>query len=305
MTSSARHHILVFGREGQVATELRQASLPKGWSLEALGRSSLDITCAPAVEKAVAAIGPTVVVNAAAYTAVDRAESEPEQAFAVNRDGTLHIAQACTKAGIPLIHLSTDYVFDGRLADRAYREDDPVNPLGVYGVSKEAGERAVRENAPAHVIMRTAWVYSAHGQNFLKTMLRLGQERPEFRIVDDQRGCPTSAADIAAAVIEVSRHLAAGRTDCFGTFHYCGTGATTWFGFASEIFALAAARGINPPCLHPITTADYPLPATRPANSVLECTRMRSLYGISAPDWRESLKRCLDQVLDARIGEAA
>ena len=287
--------ILVFGRNGQVASELRRAPWPPGFSVECRDRAQVDITRPDDVRRAVAGSGAAVVVNAAAYTGVDQAESEPESAFAVNRDGAAHVAEASAKAGAALVHISTDYVFDGR-KDGAYLEDDLVHPLSVYGASKEAGERAVREALARHVILRTAWVYSPHGGNFVKTMLRLGSERDELNIVDDQRGCPTAAADIAGAIVGVVTWLAAGKTDGFGTFHFCGAGATTWYGFAGAIFELAAAHGAKVPRVNPITTADFPTPASRPKNSVLDCTRIGRVYGIEPRPWRDGLAECIDEL---------
>ncbi|MGQ3031182.1 MAG: dTDP-4-dehydrorhamnose reductase, partial [Ferrovibrionaceae bacterium] len=243
----------------------------------------------------VAAMKPGVVVNAAAYTAVDKAESDADQAFLVNRDGPAALARAAAAVGAPLIHVSTDYVFDGT-KDGAYTEDDPVAPVSVYGRSKEAGERAVREAAERHVILRTAWVYSPFGNNFVKTMLRLGAEREELRVVADQRGCPTAAADIAAAIVRL-----AGADHGWGTYHYSGAGPTTWHGFAEAIFAGAAARGAKVPArVTAIGTADYPTPAVRPANSVLDCSRIDRVHGIVARNWREALEDCLDALIGPR-----
>ena len=294
MTAHCR--ILVFGRAGQVATELRRAAWPQGFAVECLGRPEVDIMRAGDVRRAVSGAGVAVGVNAAAYTAVDQAESDWEAAFAVNRDGPAYLAEAVASANVPLIHISTDYVFDGE-KEGAYVEDDPVNPLSVYGASKEAGERKVRESLAAHVILRTAWVYSPHGHNFVKTMLRLGRERDELGVVDDQRGCPTAAADIARAIVGIATQIAAGKTDGFGTFHFCGAGATTWYGFARAIFELAAARCAKTPRVKPVTTADYPTPAARPKNSVLDCSRIRRVYGMEPRPWRDCLIECIDELL--------
>ncbi len=293
MTASAK--ILVFGRAGQLATELRRADWPKGFAVECLGRDAVDIARADSVQIAVVGSDAAVVVNAAAYTAVDKAESEREIAFGTNRDGPAHLAQACAEAGVPLIHISTDYVFGGE-KDGAYVEDDPVNPICVYGASKEAGEREVRERLAAHVIVRTAWVYSPHGHNFVKTMLRLGREGDEIGIVDDQRGCPTAASDTARAIVGIATQLAAGKADGFGTVHFCGAGPTTWYGFARAIFELAAAHAAKTPRLRPITTADYSTPARRPRNSVLDCCRIRRVYGIEPRPWGDCLAECLDEL---------
>lgn len=289
--------ILVFGHDGQVAHALRTLSWP-GVAVTALGRAGADITDADAVRRAVDAVRPDIAVNTAAYTAVDRAETEPEPAFAVNRDGAGHIAAACAAAGVPLIHYSTDYVFDGA-KDGPWREDDPIAPLGVYGASKAAGEEAVRAAGPRHVILRTAWVFSAHGNNFVRTMLRLGAERDRLGIVADQRGCPTAAADLAAAAVTAARHVLA-TGEGWGTYHCCGAPPTTWHGFAEAIFEeRRLLTGLAPPRLDAIATADYPTPARRPANSVLDTTRFATRFGMPAPAWRDALRQVVRQLLAA------
>jgi dTDP-4-dehydrorhamnose reductase len=283
--------ILVIGRSGQLARALAEATWPAGIALASLSRAEIDLARPAGVAAAVAAEKPDLVINAAAYTAVDKAESEPELAFAVNRDGPAALAEACLALGAPLIHVSTDYVFDG--AKRGpYVEEDPVHPVSVYGASKEAGESAIRARLPAHVILRTAWVYAPQGQNFVRTMLRLGRERPEIRVVDDQVGCPTAAAELARAVAAAALGLLAGGRG-YGTFHFCGAGETSWFGFAQAIFELA---GGPRPRLVPIPTAGYPTPARRPANSVLDSAKFARLYGVTARPWRESLARCLKDI---------
>lgn len=288
--------ILVIGRTGQLAGALAAASWPAAIALVPRGRAEIDLAQPARVAAAVAAEKPALVINAAAYTAVDKAESEPDLAFAVNRDGPAALAEACRALGAPLIHVSTDYVFDGAKRG-AYVEEDPVNPVSVYGASKQAGESAIRARLPAHVILRTAWVYAPQGQNFVRTMLRLGRERPELRVVDDQTGCPTSAAELARAVQAAALRLLAGGRD-HGTFHFCGAGQTSWFGFAEAIFDLA---GGPRPRLTPIPTSGYPTPARRPANSVLDSARFARLYGVTARPWRESLARCLKDI--AALGQ--
>jgi dTDP-4-dehydrorhamnose reductase len=279
--------LLLCGAGGQVGTELRRLDWPTGWEIVATDRPVLDIADRGAVEAAVARERPGIVINAAAYTAVDRAESEAAAAWAGNCDGPANLAGACRGAGIPLIHISTDYVFDGS-KQGPYVEDDPVRPLGVYGESKEAGERAVRDGLPEHVMLRTAWIYSAHGHNFVKTMLRLAETHPSLRVVADQRGSPTSAADIAAAIAAVGARVAAG-TAAWGTYHFAGAGEVSWHGFAEAIFAAAAPWRGAPPPVTPIATADYPTPARRPANSVLDCRRIIADYGIVPRPWQEAL----------------
>ena len=291
--------LLVFGKTGQVGHELLRIREP-GVTMLGLGRAEVDLERPADVARAVREAGCDIVVNAAAHTAVDQAESEPESAFAINRDAPGAMAAACAERGIPLIHISTDYVFDGGKAG-AYTEDDPVNPMGVYGASKEAGERAVREALTRHVILRTSWVFSAHGRNFVKTMLRLGADRPELRIVADQHGCPTAAADIAAAVVAVARRLDAGGDGLYGTYHYSGAGRTTWHGFASAVFDLRREiAGTEPPVLHAITTADFPTPAKRPANSELNCSKIAQRLGVEAADWRGSLAKVMRELLETQ-----
>ena len=283
--------VLVVGRRGQVARALAEAGWPEGVSLSCFGRDEIDLAAPTSVARAIARRAPDLVVNAAAYTAVDRAESEPEAAFAVNRDGPAALAEACAGLGVPLIHLSTDYVFDGG-KEGAYVEDDPVNPLCVYGASKAAGEQAVRRILPAHVILRSAWVYAPEGRNFVRTMLRLARDSDEIRVVDDQRGCPTAASEIARAIVAISGRLLAG-SGAFGTFHFCGTGSTSWHGFAQAIFEFSQGPRPN---LVPIPTSAYPTPARRPANSVLDGAEIRRLYGVAGRPWRESLARCLVEI---------
>ncbi|HMG50546.1 MAG TPA: dTDP-4-dehydrorhamnose reductase [Inquilinus sp.] len=279
--------LVVFGAGGQVGRELATLATARGLAVRARARSEVDITDAAAVAEAVR--GADFVANCAAYTAVDKAEAERDQAFAVNATAPGVIARACAEAGAALVHISTDYVFPGD-GDRPWREDDPIAPLSVYGESKAAGEAAVRAALPRHIILRTSWVFAAHGSNFVRTMLRLGAERPELRIVADQRGGPTAAADIAAAILAVrDRALAPGFSD-WGTFHYSGAPATTWYEFAAAIFA---AQGGGGPKLHPIATSDYPTPARRPANSVMDCGRIARVFGVAQPDWRQSLAAML------------
>ena len=293
---SRARRLLVFGSGGQVGQALLQTALPPGLNVTGFDHLGIDITDAKQVEAAIAEGGGDLVVNAAAYTAVDRAESEPQAAFAVNRDGPAHLAAACARHGLPLIHLSTDYVFNGRRSG-AWREDDATAPLGVYGASKLAGEQAVRARLSQHVIIRTSWVYSATGQNFVKTMLRLGGQRSELRVVADQRGCPTAASDIAQAIVVVAQSLlVAPATARYGTYHYCGRGETTWYHFAVTIFGLAHVyRGTSPKVV-PIDTSDYPTPARRPANSVLDCTRIEHDYLIERPLWPDSLAQIIAEL---------
>lgn len=287
--------VLVAGREGQVARALLARLTPEGHAVTALEPPELDLTSRESIAAALAGTRPDLVVNAAAYTAVDRAEDQPDLAYAVNRDGAARLAEAAAARGAPFIHFSTDYVFDGRKG-APYTEGDAPSPLGVYGRSKEEGERAVLAANPRSVILRTAWVCSPDGANFVKTMLRLAAERDELRVVADQHGAPTFAADLADAVARIApRLLAAPAGDpAFGLFHLSGHPHTTWHGFTAAILEEAAARGHRHPRLTAIATADYPTRATRPADGRLDCSRIARVHGITPPDWRASLARCLD-----------
>ncbi|QEX21588.1 NAD(P)-dependent oxidoreductase [Hypericibacter adhaerens] len=293
------HHILVAGRSGQIARELARAALPGGFTLECRGRESLDLMDPARTARLVAESGADIVINAAAYTAVDKAESESDLAFRLNRDGAAALAEGAAARGAALLHISTDYVFDGT-KPTPYDEEDPVNPISVYGASKEAGERAVRERIDRHVILRTAWVYSPFGEgSFVRTMMRLGAERPELRIIDDQHGSPTAATDVAQALVAVAAALIAGKADGYGTFHFCNAGSTTRFGQAEAIFAWLARRGRTVPRVTPIPSSAYPMPARRPANSVLDCGRIGRVYGILPRDWHEALEECMAEIVAA------
>lgn len=292
--------VLVTGAGGQVAWELARRAAVAKLSIKALGIGELDITDTKAVHAAVTAAAPKVVINGAAYTAVDKAESEKELAFAVNRDGAGHLAAACSARDIPLVHISTDYVFDGG-STVPYLENDATGPLGVYGESKLAGEAAVRASLDRHLIIRTAWVYGVHGHNFVKTMLRLGAERDILRVVADQRGAPTFAGDLADALLVLSRRLINDDlpAQAYGTFHYTGGGTVTWHGFAERIFDIAAPKLGRRPKVDAITTAEYPTPAKRPANSVLDCGKIAHVHGIIQRPWESALQDMLAETLAA------
>lgn len=296
--------VLVVGRQGQLATELRARLPAAGHEAVALQPPALDLTRPASIAAALAEVRPEAVINAAAYTAVDRAEDEAETAFAVNAAGPGLLGEAAAQAGgIPVLHLSTDYVFDGTKG-APYTEDDPPSPLGVYGPTKLEGERRLHAANPRSLTLRTAWVCSPHGANFVKTMLRLGAEREEVRVVADQHGGPTFADDLADAVIALLPRLAAAPAGdpAFGVFHFTGQPHTTWHGFAAAIFAGAAARGRRVPRLVPITTAEYPTRARRPADGRLDCGRARAVLGLAAPDWRAGLERCLDALIGPMQG---
>ncbi len=291
--------ILVIGAKGQLGWELCRRGEKQGFDMVALDLPEFDITDFFTVKEKVSQAGISLVINAAAYTAVDQAESEPELAFAVNRDGPAYLASSCAKAGIPLIHISTDYVFDGDKKG-PYLATDPVSPLGVYGRSKAEGEMEVRDHSQEHIIIRTAWLYGIHGHNFVKTMLRLGKEREVLKVVADQYGCPTYAADLAEAILEIAAQIGKGCDIIWGTYHYCGRGVTTWHGFAEKIFDLARERhSLMVKKVVPITTDQYPTPAKRPANSVLDCSLITKHFGISPKPWAESLARMIELVVSA------
>lgn len=292
--------ILVTGFRGQVASALAEEGSASGHEIMHLGRPELDMANPADPEALIAMVRPDVIINAAAYTAVDRAESEPDLAMAINAHAAGRLAVAAARLDLPLIQLSTDYVFDGTRAT-PYLESDPTGPLGAYGRSKLAGEQAVAASHPRHVILRTAWVYAHGGTNFVRTMRRLAGERPELRVVGDQLGCPTYATDLARVILAMAGRLPDSRagSEAFGVFHAAGSGETSWAGFARAIVRHEAARGAPAPPVVPIPSADYPTPARRPANSRLDCSKLARIYGIRLPHWEDGLSRCL-----ARLDEA-
>lgn len=286
--------LAIVGAKGQVGWELVRRAPMFGHEVLAWDVDELDITDAAAVDRTLATSGADAVINAAAYTAVDRAEQEPTLAFAVNHDGPVHLATACARLNIPLLHISTDYVFDGTKTN-PYTEDDPAAPLGVYGQSKWEGDEAVRRLLPRHLILRVSWVFGIHGHNFVKTILRLAREREELRVVADQHGCPTYAGDIADVLLELAGRVGEiDANDTWGVYHYCGEPATTWHGFASAIVERAELdEKLKVRTVTVITTADYPTPAARPANSVLDCARLTARFSIHPASWREGLATML------------
>lgn len=290
--------VVVTGKSGQVAMALLECAAIRGIDAVGIGRPALELTDIGSIGRALEASGADVIVSAAAHTAVDRAESEPELAHAINAEAAGEIARTAARMDVPLIHLSTDYVFDGSKAT-LYVEDDRTAPLGVYGQSKLAGEEAVRAAGGNHVILRTAWVYSPFGSNFVKSMLRLAETRPVLRVVSDQRGAPTSALDIADSVLTIAAALLAepGKAELRGTFHLTGSGEASWAEFAAEIFRISAARGGPAAEVEPIPSSEYPTPAARPANSRLSLARLKAAYGIVMPDWRTSTEVVVKRLL--------
>ncbi|WP_230483991.1 dTDP-4-dehydrorhamnose reductase [Sphingomonas sp. Leaf21] len=298
MTADTPRTILVTGAGGQLGTELQRCAWPQGYEIVAIDHDMLDLRDSAAIAAIVASRPWAAVINGAAYTAVDKAESDVVTAWAVNAMAPAAFGEACVKAGIPLIQVSTDYVFAGD-KQGAWEVNDPVAPLGVYGASKLGGELAVRTSGARHAIVRTAWVVSAHGHNFIKTMLRLAESRDTLSVVADQHGSPTSAADLANALMTIALRLIEDETAPTGTFHFSNAGAISWADFATEIFYQSAARGGPSADVVPIPSRDYPTPAARPANSLLSHSAIRDAYGIAPRDWRAALSDILNELIGA------
>ena len=291
--------LLVTGSKGQLVTALLERSAADGIDIVPLGRPQLDLAEPATIGPAIAATKPDAIISAAAYTAVDKAQSERELAFAVNATGAGAVAAAAAQLDVPVIHISTDYVFNGA-SPRPYRETDATAPLGIYGASKLAGEQAVAVATPNHAILRTAWVYSPFGANFLKTMLRLAAERPEINVVNDQLGNPTAALDLADAILRVAGNLLANSDPALrGVFHCAGTGEASWADFATAIMATSRSLGGPFANIHPIPTSAYPTPAPRPANSRLDCGKLRATHGVVMPTWQHSTEQTVRRLLGA------
>jgi dTDP-4-dehydrorhamnose reductase len=288
-----RDRWLVTGGSGQLGGSIAEIANATGYDWIYPPRSELDLSDPSSITSAMNAHRPDGVINCAAYTAVDKAESEPELAFKVNAIAPKILAEECAKRAIPIIHVSTDYVFDGRKTE-PYVEDDPIGPLGVYGTSKEQGESAVRLSGAQHAIVRTAWLLNPTGSNFLTTMLRLGNDREELRIVSDQLGCPTSVKDLANALILIAQQL----DDKSGTWHFVNSGSATWYELAAHIFKKVAARKDHVPILTPISTSEYPTAAQRPANSMLSTAKIESDFGIRPRSWQHAVDSILTEILE-------
>lgn len=288
--------VLVTGGNGQLGTELRRFVWPEGWEVIAVDLAELDLRDTDGIAALVASRPWAAMISAGAYTAVDKAESDVVTAWAVNTMAPAAFAAACAIANIPIVQVSTDYVFDGS-RDGAWEVDDPVAPLGVYGASKLGGELAVRTSGARHVVVRTAWVVSAHGSNFVKTMLRVGAERGALKVVDDQRGSPTSAADLAAVLATIAMRLADNPAAPVGTYHFSNAGEISWCGFAREIFRQSERLGGPIATVEGIATSDYPTPARRPANSLLNHAAIMRDYGIRPRPWQDALSDILHELI--------
>jgi dTDP-4-dehydrorhamnose reductase len=288
----SEHPILVTGGTGQLASALAARA-----DVTRVGRPEFDFDRPESIASVFQSVRPRLVINAAAYTAVDKAETDVDAAYRANRDGAATLARLCADADIPLIHISTDYVFDGLKLD-PYVETDPVAPQGVYGASKLAGEQAVLASGARAVILRTAWVYAETGKNFVRTMLAVGKTRDRLTVVADQLGCPTVAGDLADGILKIVSTIdrTGWQPAYHDIFHAAGSGETTWFGLAVATFEEAARHGAKIPEVAPINTADWPTPAKRPANSRLDCSRLQAVFGVRLPHWRESLTRTVDQM---------
>jgi len=293
--------LLITGNKGQLASSLKELEpRTEGLEIHAIGRPQLELCDAGSIERTIDAIKPDIIVNCAAYTAVDLAETECEHAFAVNRDGARNVARSAASRLIPIIHISTDYVFDGS-KNAPYREDDTTAPASIYGKSKLEGEQAVAAANSRHIILRTAWVYSPFGNNFCKTMLRLAQDGRTLGVVNDQLGNPTYAPHLAEAIAAIARHCtSADESDpSWGIYHASASGTATWFDFALEIFNEAKAYGLTDVSVNPIPTEDFPTPAKRPSNSRLDCSKLAMTFGVKLRQWQEGVAPCVARIMQS------
>lgn len=290
--------ILITGASGQLGTELAKLFTARGVAFTAVARPEFDFEKPETIDAVFAAVQPDVVINAAAYTAVDKAETDQDAAKAGNHTGPLALAKLAQEAGIPYIHVSTDYVFDGNKGE-PYIETDPTCPTGVYGATKRDGEEAILATDAKAVILRTSWVYAGHGKNFARTMLTYGRKNAVMRVVGDQHGTPTAAVDLAAAIgAIVDKITATGWQPAYrGIFHATGSGKTTWHGFATAIFQEAGKHGYNAPAVQSITTADWPTPTRRPPDSRLDCSKLEQVFGVRLPDWHDTLPAVVKDLL--------
>jgi dTDP-4-dehydrorhamnose reductase len=290
--------VFVTGHRGMLGQDLLPMLQRQGYDLHCIDLGDIDISREDDVHRAISFCMPNLVINCAAYTAVDKAEQERERAFAVNRDGAGFVANTCAKFEIPIIHVSTDYVFDGK-SERPYLEDDPVHPLSTYGLSKWEGEKAIRSFNEQYIIIRTSWLFGAHGQNFVKTILRQAREKDELKIVDDQKGCPTWTGDLSEVLTHIAAKILQNNEEVpWGTYHFCGQRAVTWYEFATCIIEEGRKRKqLKTTRIIPIQTSDYPTAAKRPAWSVLDCSKIGSTFNIFPRPWLNGLKKVLDDLL--------
>ncbi|MCP3952560.1 MAG: dTDP-4-dehydrorhamnose reductase [Desulfobacterales bacterium] len=288
--------ILLTGAKGQLGWEILRQAPDHACDCVGIDIEEADLTDPDQVDRVISATRPDLLIHAAAYTRVDAAQTDKQAAFAVNRDAAGHLAAACDEVHIPMVHISTDFVFDGKKVE-PYLENDPVAPLSIYGQSKAAGEEAVRQTLDRHLIIRTAWLYGIHGSNFVKSMLRLVRENQALRVVSDQIGCPTFAADIAGALLTLCGRIQIQSQVPWGTYHLCGRGAVSWHGFAQNIMQIAHRLNMLPVVnVTPISTAEYPTAAPRPAFSVMSCEKIQARFGIVAPPWQTSLENMLKRL---------
>jgi dTDP-4-dehydrorhamnose reductase len=289
--------LLITGARGQLGRGIIDASRPKDCQVQAPSEENLDITDPGKIDRVVTDLQPDLIINTAAYTQVDKAETQEALAFKINKTGCAHLARICAKKRIPLVHISTDYVFDGQKG-APYLETDPISPIGVYGRSKAEGEIEIRSILKEHIILRTSWLYGVHGRNFVKTMLRLATGQKEIRVVSDQYGSPTNATDLAQTILTLCDHLYSKSKISWGTYHYCGAGIISWHTFAEKIMELTRLhRGMPTARVEPVTTAEYPTRAARPMYSALDCSRIQTHYGIAPQPWQKSLEEAMRQLL--------
>jgi len=292
--------ILITGAQGQLGCELSAQGQSRGCRVQAPSEDDLDITDLEKVDRVIDLHQPDLVINTAAYTQVDKAESEETLTFEVNKTGCVNLARICAKNQIPLVHISTDYVFNGQKGT-PYLETDPISPLGVYGRSKAEGEIEIRKHLKEHIILRTSWLYGIYGQNFVKTMLNLATSKPKIQVVSDQYGSPTNSADLALAILTLSDRLHSGLDIAWGTYHYCGRGVISWHTFAEKILELAHLyEGLPTARVEPVATADYPTQVARPVYSALDCGRISKQFGIKPQPWQKSLETTIRKLLAAR-----
>ena len=292
--------ILLTGSKGQLGREVVEAGIHSGLEIIPMDLPEIDITDFENLAGIFSDLKPSIVINAAAYTAVDLAETQKNICFATNLDGPADLSRLCNNNKAHLVHISTDYVFDGR-TNTPYREYDPVSPINVYGQSKAQGEKAVLAMNGRHIIIRTSWLYGRYGKNFVKTMLRMGQEKKSIDVVNDQYGCPTCAYDLSEAIIDIVRQILEGKSYTSGVYHYCGKGITTWYEFALSIFQIATELGLKEiPHLTPISTSQFPTAAKRPLYTALDCSQIEHTFGIRIKSWEKSLKKTIQQIIESQ-----